>query len=163
MNLLLAGVPLWFRLLALAGLIAALFGYGWMKGAQHGERRLAAAESKALKEGVRIVTLRGAVTTRIETKYLPQIARTEVITETIVREVPVYVARTDPDLSPGFRVLHDAAAAGRVPDPASLADAATVPAQTAAETIAANYGACRADQLRLQGLQEWVTEQGKVR
>jgi hypothetical protein len=163
MSALLAGVPLLYRLLALAALAVALVGYGWLKGAQHGERKLDAAEAKALKEGVRIVTLRGAVTTRIETKYLPQLARTEVITETIVKEVPVYVPRTDPDLSGGFRVLHDAAAAGRVPDPAGIADAAPVPAQDVASTVAANYGQCRQDQLKLQGLQEWVTEQLKVR
>jgi hypothetical protein len=162
MSALLAGVPLLYRVMALLALAVALVGYGWLKGAEHGEAKLAAAESKALKEGVRIVTLRGAVTTRIETKYLPQIARTEVITETIVREVPIYVSPADPDLPGGFRVLHDAAAAGRLPDPASLADAAAVPAQAAAGTVAENYGICRQDQLKLQGLQEWVSEQLKV-
>ena len=33
-------IPLPYRLLALAALAAALFGYGWLKGAQHGEAKL---------------------------------------------------------------------------------------------------------------------------
>lgn len=159
----LALIPAPYRILALLALCLALVGYGWLKGAEHGEAKLAAAEARALQEGVRIVTLRGAVTTKIETKYLPQIARAQVVTETIVKEIPVYVPLTDPDLSAGFRVLHDAAAAGRIPDPAAIPDAAPVPAAVAASTVASNYGACTANAIRLQGLQEWVAEQLKVR
>jgi len=163
MPALLNPIPALYRWLALAAVALALFGYGWLKGAQHGESKIDKLEAKALKEGARIVTLRGAVTTRIETKYLPQLVRQEVITETIVKEVPVYVSASDPDMPGGFRLLHDAAAAGRVPDPTGIPDAAAVAAADVARTIAQNYGQCRADQLRLQGLQEWVTEQGKVK
>ena len=40
MNLLLNLVPLPYRLLALAALAAALMGFGWVKGAEHGEAKL---------------------------------------------------------------------------------------------------------------------------
>ncbi len=159
----LALVSMPYRILAVVVLGLALVAFGWVKGAQHGEAKLQAAEARALKEGVRIVTLRGAVTTKIETKYLPQIARQQVITETILKEVPIYVPTSTADLPGGFRVLHDAAATGSIPDPARIADAAAVPAQGAAETIAGNYGACRADQIKLIGLQEWIREQAKVK
>ena len=42
MNPLFGLVPLPYRLLALAILAAALWGHGWIKGAQHGERKLQA-------------------------------------------------------------------------------------------------------------------------
>lgn len=157
-------IPLPYRLLALAALAAALLGFGWLKGAEHGQRRVDSMVSQAVREGARITAARDKVTTRVETKYLPAIARAEVITETIVKEVPVYVSPADPDLSGGFRVLHDAAALGlQLPGPAAIRDAAAVTAQDAARTVAENYGACRSDQLKLQELQEWATEQGRVK
>jgi hypothetical protein len=38
--MLLALVPWWGRALAIAALAVSLFGYGWIKGAEHGERKL---------------------------------------------------------------------------------------------------------------------------
>ena len=163
MTALLGTVPFLYRMLALAALAVALLGFGWLKGAEYGERKLDAAQAASLKEGARIVVVRGAVTEKIVTKYLPAITKIETITETIVKEVNTYVPPSDPAVSGGFRVYHDAAAAGRVPDASEIPHAAPASAQTAAATVAENYGACRADQERLRGLQEWVTEQGKVK
>lgn len=162
MSALLSIVPWWERLAAIAALCAALFGFGWLKGAEHGERKLDAIQAAALKEGARIVTVRGAVTTKVETKYVPQIAKAQVITETIVKEVPVYVYPTDPDLPGRFRVFHDAAAAGRVPDPAGIPDAAAAPAQDVASTVADNYGTCLENAKQLEGLQAWINEQQRL-
>ena len=156
-------VPWYYRVAAVALLVAAVFGYGCLKGAEYGEHKLDAAQAASLKEGVRIIAVRGAVTEKIVTKYLPAITKIETITETIVKEVNTYVPPSDPAVSGGFRVYHDAAAAGRVPDASEIPHAAPASAQTAAATVAENYGACRADQERLRGLQEWVTEQQKVR
>lgn len=159
----LALISMPYRILAVVVLGLALVAFGWVKGAESVQRKIDDMVMKAAKEGVRIVTLRGAVTTKIETKYLPQIARQQVITETILKEVPIYVPTSTADLPGGFRLLHDSAATGSIPDPARIADAAAVPAQSAAETIAGNYGTCRADQIKLIGLQEWIREQAKVK
>lgn len=152
-----------YRWLALLALAVALLGFGWMKGAQHGERRLDEARVNADKEITRLAGERAKVTEKIVTKYVPKIAKAQVITETIIKEVDRYVPSTDCPLSPGFRVLHDAAATGEVPDPAGRTHAAAVTAKEAASTVADNYGACRADQLRLEGLQEWIREQQRVK
>lgn len=156
-------IPFPYRLLAYVALVAAVFGYGWLKGAEHGQAKLDAMVAKAATETIRVARARDVVTVKTETKYLPPIVRQQVVTETIVKEVPVYVSPADPDLPGGFRVLHDAAAEGRVPNPAAIANAAAVPAQDAARAVAENYGICRADQLKLQGLQEWVAEQQKTK
>jgi hypothetical protein len=163
MSLLLSAVPWWCRALAIFALCSAIFGFGWFKGSEHWHGKLIEAQAAALKEGVRIQTVRGAVTTKIETKYVKVLVHDGVVTETIVKEVPVYVPASTPDLPGGFRVLHDASAAGVIPDPAAIADAAPVPVADAAKTIAQNYGSCRQVIHQLEGLQEWVREQSKVR
>ena len=63
----------------------------------------------------------------------------------------------------GFRVLHDAAAHGVIPDPARIADAAPVPAAAAAGTVAGNYGTCIENAQRLTDLQAWVRAQRALR
>jgi hypothetical protein len=156
-------IPLPYRILAMALFAAALVGFGYVKGLARGQERIDAMVGKAATETLRIARARDKVTTVVETKYLPQAARQQVITETIIKEVPAYVPASDPDLSPGFRELHDAAAEGRLPDPARKRDGETVAAQVAADTVAQNYGVCRADQLKLQELQDWVRQQQQVK
>lgn len=75
----------------------------------------------------------------------------------IVKAVPYFV-RSECELPAGWRVLHDAAAAGSFPDDPERAIAAAKPVESvaAAETVAANYASCRADQARLAALQQLV-------
>jgi hypothetical protein len=87
-----------------------------------------------------------------------------VVVRTILKEVPRYVkeppvACADTGLhSPGFRVLYDAAAAGVVPDPASVATAAPVQATTAAPTIVENVTGCNENARKIEGWHEfWAT------
>jgi hypothetical protein len=165
MNRLLSIIPgpsLLYRIAAYAAVALALIGFGWLKGSEHWHTKLIEAQTAALKEGVRIQTVRGEVTTKVETKYVKVLVHDGVVTETITKEVPVYVPASTPDLPGGFRLLADAAAAGVVPDPARLADAAPVPAQVATASVVANYGSCRQVIHQLEGLQEWVREQQKV-
>lgn len=86
------------------------------------------------------------------------------VTKTLIEKVPVYVKVNDCPLPGGFRLLHDAAAANvEVPGPASVADAAAVPAQDAAELVLENYGICHANAARLVGLQGWVRAQQELK
>jgi hypothetical protein len=73
----------------------------------------------------------------------------------IVKAVPYYV-RASCALPGGWRVLHDAAASGSFPEDPDGAIAAAEPVEgvAAAETVASNYAACRADQARLAALQQ---------
>lgn len=165
MNLaaLIPGPSLLYRFAAYALLGLSLIAFGWFKGSEHWRGVLIEAQAKALTEGARITAVREHVTTIVQTKYVTKLAKQEVITETITKEVPVYVPLTDPPLSPGFRVLADAAAAGRVPDPAERAHAAPVPATAAAASVVANYTGCKRNEIMIDGLQEWIIEQQKVK
>lgn len=90
--------------------------------------------------------------------------RIRTITKTLIEKVPVYVKADACALPPGFRLLHDAAAANvEVPDATGLVDAAPVPAADAASTIVSNYGIARSNAAWLVGLQEWVKAQGELK
>ena len=60
----------------------------------------------------------------------------------------------------GFVRLHDAAAAGELPEPAREADAATagIALSAVARTVAANYQSCHENAEQLRALQAWVRE-----
>jgi hypothetical protein len=65
----------------------------------------------------------------------------------------------------GFVRLHDAAAAGELPEPARDADAAAagIALSAVAGTVAANYQTCHENAEQLRALQAWVREMGKRR
>jgi hypothetical protein len=89
--------------------------------------------------------------------------RTRTIRErgaTIVKEVPIYVPDDSCALPGGFRVLHDAAAAGVLPDPARIPLAAPVPAQVVAGTVAGNYATCQENDETYNGLLVWGCAHG---
>lgn len=75
----------------------------------------------------------------------------------VVKAIPYYV-RTSCVFPGAWRVLHDAAASGSLPEDTSGAIAAAEPVEgvAALETVAANYGTCQADQARLAALQQLV-------
>jgi hypothetical protein len=88
------------------------------------------------------------------------------VTRTIVEKVPIYVtvqADRRCDVPAGFVQLHDAAAAGRLPDPADAAGGAADAASglalsTVAATVADNYGTCLGVAAQLKGWQDfWAT------
>ena len=143
-------------------LIAAGWVYGHSRynaGQADVQAKWDASVEKGKAEIARLQAQANRISTKIETKYLTRVETIRGATQTIVRQVPVFVPAGSCELPGGFRVLHDAAAQGSVPDPARAADAATVPAQDAAATVAGNYGACRETAARLISLQDWVKQQ----
>lgn len=160
------GILAWLnptRWLILLGAVAALtLGYfAWREHQREigGDEVRAAYAVAAKKEDAK----REEVTAPIALKFAQQTARIRTVTKTIIKEVPTYVSANDCPMSPGFRVFHDAAANGEVPDPARIADAAAVPAPIIAATVADNYGTCLENAKRLEGLQEWVRAQKAVK
>jgi len=120
---------------------------------------LAAAQQRELR--LRVEERLRAETDRLAADLEAARDQRQVVTRTITREVPRYVREPAPQCadaglhSGGFRVLHDAAAAGVVPDPARVADAPAVGAAAAAGTIADNYAACLDWRAQVIGWQQW--------
>lgn len=80
----------------------------------------------------------------------------------VVKLVTVYVPGGNA-LPSGWRVYHDAAASGELPESPerAIAAAAPVEAAAAAATVAENYTTCRATREQLLALQKWSTEISK--
>ena len=103
---------------------------------------------------------------RVVDRYVKVKGDTQVVTETITKEVVRYAdANPGTCLDAGWRLLHDAAAANTVPDPGLKPDAAAgAPTAAAAlQTVSANYAACWRTANRLDALQAWIREQQAVR
>ena len=158
-------LPGWLMWAALAGLVAAAAGWGYVKGARSVQADWAAATAEQSSVVARVQVAQAQVTERVVTQYVDRVRTVREAGETIVKEVPVYVpAQCDADgrLPAGWRVLHDAAASGQPADAARAADAQPVAPDAAAETVARNYLTCRETAEQLTALQQWVREQGRA-
>ena len=149
-----------------AVIIAAILGGTWMHGMFTGRQALYEYQAEQAKEGARIITKRGAETVRVVTEYIKVAGKTQIVTNTVEKEVVRYAAtNTTLQLDRAWRWLHDAAAANRLPDPSGGTDAqgGAPTAAQALEAVTVNYAACHRTADRLDGLQEWVRTQQKVR
>ena len=160
---LLSVVPARYRLLAIALLAAALLGFGWVKGATHVQSEWDAAISKQTLQVAVVKQRQAEATVRVITKYVDRVKIVREAGATIIKEVPVYVSQEADAacvLSRGFVRLHDAAAAGVVPEPAGGPDAspAGIALSTVAGTVADNYQRCHENAEQLIALQSWISE-----
>ena len=156
-------IPWPYRWLAVVALAVALTGFGWIKGAGHVQGQWnAAIQQQALQ--VAVARERQAqATVKVVTQYVDRVRVVREKGETIIREVPVYVpvqADAACTINRGFVRLHDAAAAGELPESARDADAAAagVALSAVAGTVAANYQACHENAEQLKALQKWARD-----
>lgn len=121
-----------------------------------------ASVERGKKEVERLKSEASKITVKVETKYVDRIKEVKVRGETIVKQVPVYVPAGLPELPGSIRVFIDAASQGILPDPSQTSDAAAIPIEDLASSVAENYTQCLATSEQLRGLQEWVNEQHKL-
>jgi hypothetical protein len=142
----------------LAALALAFIGYHF--GARHVQNEWDAQKAATAKAVAAVAVKQDAVTATVQTKV---VTRLQVIHDkgaTITKEVVKYVPLSTPDLPYGFRLLHDAAAAGLpLPETPGSLDGPAVPAATVAATVSDNYAGCRADAAVIDGWQAWATKQ----
>lgn len=154
-------IPLPYRLLAVALLAVALVGFGWVKGASHVQDEWDAANLKQALQMPGVKQRQAEATVQVVTKYADRIKVVRETGDTIIKEVPIYVtpeADAACVLSRGFVRLHNAAAAGRIPEPAGGPDAAPaeIALSTVTTTVADNYERCHENAEQLIALQAWV-------
>lgn len=147
----------------LVGLVGVLVGFGL--GGKYVYGKWLDEKAAQAVQAVKIVTRQGAVTERVLTQYRDRVQVREGATTTIEKEVTKYVESKPLALACMLDVrwmrLHDAAAAGAVPPPATAADAApgTVTAAAALPVVTGNYATCGRNADRLDALQAWVRGQ----
>jgi hypothetical protein len=152
-----------YRLLTLAALGIALFGFGWLKGASHVHAQRDAATSKQQQAQAQAQTRQAQATVQVVTQYVDRIQVVREKGDTLIQEVPVYVpvqADAACTVHRGFVSLHDAAAAGELPTTPGDIDA---PAQglalsALAATVVTNYQTCHENAEQLKALQDWIRQ-----
>ncbi len=156
-------IPWPYRWLAVAALAVALIGLGWVKGAGHVQSKWDAAAQQQTLQATAIRERQAQATVKVVTEYVDRVRVVREKGDTIIKEVPVYVpvqADAACTINRGFVRLHDAAAAGELPEPARDADAtpAGIALSAVAGTIAANYQTCHENAEQLRALQTWIRE-----
>ena len=156
-------IPWPYRLLALAALGVALVGLGWIKGASLVQAKWDAAIQKQALQAAAVRERQAQVTVKVVTQYVDRVRVVREKGDTIIKEVPVYVpvqADAACTINRGFVRLHDAAAAGELPEPARDTDAAAagVALSAVTGTVAANYQTCHENAEQLMALQVWVKD-----
>lgn len=152
----------------IAFLAAAIGGFGWIKGNQHGTQKLTDYQGKQAIESIKVITRQGEATERTFIEYVKVAGKTKVVTETVEKEVVKYVDSKPLALAcmldNRWLRLHDAAALNAVPPPASADDDATgtISAAQALPGITQNYAAGNRNADKLEALQSWVREQYKA-
>jgi hypothetical protein len=154
-------IPWPYRWMALMALGAALIGFGWIKGAGHVQAKWEADAQEQILQAAAIRERQAQATVKVVTQYVDRVRVVREKGETIIKEVPVYVpAQADAacTINRGFVRLHDAAAAGELPEPARDADAAAegIALSAVAGTVATNYQTCHENAEQLRALQAWV-------
>ena len=150
-------VPWPYWLLALAAFCIALVGFGWLKGASQVQAQWDAATAAQQQAQAQVQTRQAEATVQVVTQYVDRIQIVREKGDTLIQEIPVYVpvqADAACTVHRGFVSLHDAAAAGELPEPARDADAATagITLSAVAGTVAANYQTCHENAEQLKAL-----------
>jgi hypothetical protein len=156
-------IPRPYRWLAIAALAVALTGLGWVKGAGHVQSQWDAAVHQQTLQIAAVRQRQAEATVQVVTRYVDRVRVVREKGDTIIKEVPIYVpvqADAACTINRGFVRLHDAAAAGELPEPARDADAAAagIALSAVAGTVAANYQACHENAEQLRALHAWVRE-----
>lgn len=133
-------------------------------GCHYGESTVNAAwdaERAAAKlAAAQTATTQAEVTTTVVTQYVDRVQVVKERGKDIIKEVPIYVSSAAAcDLPGGFRVLHDAAAQGELPDPAGVADAPAASVEDSATTVVENYSTYHEVAEQLTALQQWINQQ----
>lgn len=145
-----------FKVGAAALLILAIFGYGFSKGSGYKQAKWDAEKQRQAEMAEMQRQSWQSSIDKGTTKFAAKAAKDRVIVQTIIKEVDRYVPITDPVLSGGFRLFHDAAATGEVIDDSKRTDAAPVTSATVARVIADNYASCNYEKQRVILLQDVV-------
>lgn len=152
-----------YRLLALTALCIALVGFGWLTGARHVQVQWDATTAAQQQAQAQVQTRQAETTVQVVTQYVDRIQVVREKGDTLIQEILVYVpvqADAACTVHRGFVSLHDAAAAGELPEPARDADAPAegLALSAVAATVVTNYQTCHENAEQLKALQDWIRQ-----
>ena len=152
-------IPLPYKLLAGAALMAGIFVCGYMKGSAYAEAELARFSAQKSEQIAELERKNSAISTEVVTEYVDR-------TNTIREKEYVYIDAakdTVPNqsvMSNGWVFTHDISASAGDADAARSSDASpsAVKDTDALIGIIRNYAICQSNSVQLVELQRWISE-----
>lgn len=152
-------IPLPYKLLAGAALMAGIFFYGYMKGSAHAEAELARFSAQKSEQIAELERKNSAISTEVVTEYVDR-------TNTIREKEYVYLdaaKNTVPSqhvMSNGWVYTHDLSATSGDADSSRASDASPsgITDTTALVGIITNYSRCQQNAEQLRQLQQWIIQ-----
>ena len=152
-------IPLPYKLLAGAALMAGIFVFGYMKGSAYAEAELARFSAQKSEQIAELERKNSAISTEVVTEYVDR-------TNTIREKEYVYIDAakdTVPNqsvMSNGWVFTHDISASAGDANAARSSDASpsAVKDTDALIGIIRNYAICQSNSVQLVELQRWISE-----
>jgi hypothetical protein len=152
-------IPLPYKLLAGAALMAGIFVFGYMKGSAYAEAELARYSAQKSEQIAELERKNSAISTEVVTEYVDR-------TNTIREKEYVYLdaaKNTVPSqhvMSNGWVYTHDLSATSGNADATRASDASPsgIADTTALVGIITNYSRCQQNAEQLRQLQQWIIQ-----
>ena len=152
-------IPLPYKLLAGAALMAGIFVFGYMKGSAYAEAELARFSAQKSEQIAELERKNSAISTEVVTEYVDR-------TNTIREKEYVYLdaaKNTVPSqhvMSNGWVYTHDLSATSGNADATRSSDASPsgIADTTALVGIITNYSRCQQNAEQLRQLQQWIIQ-----
>lgn len=152
-------IPLPYKLLAGAALIAGVFFYGYMKGSAYAEAELAKFSAEKSAQIAELEKKNSEISNNVVTEYVDRV-------NTVREKEYVYLDRatksvpTQHTMSNGWVYTHDASATSGDADATRSSDAtpSAIKDTDALIGIIRNYAICQSNAIQLTELQRWITE-----
>lgn len=152
-------IPLPYKLLAGAAIIAGVFFYGYMKGSAYADAELARYGQKQAELVAELERKSSEISTQVVTEYVD---RVQVVKEKeyVYRDLAQNAVPNQFTMSNGWVYTHDASARADNADPARASDETPsgVTDVGALVGVIGNYSRCQQNAQQLASLQKWILD-----
>lgn len=152
-------IPLPYKLLAGAAMLAGVFFYGYMKGSAYADAELARFGQKNAELVADLEKKNTEITTQVVTEYVDKV---QVIKEKeyVYRDLAQNVVPSQFSLSNGWVHTHDASASADNADPTRASDETSsgITDTAALVGIIGNYSRCQQNAAQIISLQKWISD-----
>jgi hypothetical protein len=152
-------IPLPYKLLAGAAMLAGVFFYGYMKGSAYAEAELARFGQKNAELAAELEKKNTEITSQVITEYVDRV-QTIREKEYVYRDIAQTVVPSQCTMSNGWVYTHDASASSSDADATRASDASSsgIADTTALVGIIGNYSKCHQNAQQLASLQRWISD-----
>ena len=152
-------IPLPYKLLAGAALMAGVFFYGYMKGSAYADAELARFGQKNAELVADLEKKNTEISTEVVTEYVDRV-QTIREKEYVYRDIVKDSVPAQYDLSNGWVYTHDLSATSGNADATRASDASPsgIADTTALVGIITNYSRCQQNAEQLRQLQQWIIQ-----